>query len=102
MSQVVQMLLRPQMVSRDRLHKINGRFCVSNLNTRSSYRNKWGMFTGKLISLSLSERGSFDSIRTSVVRLAYPKSVMFFMQFILCHLFGLLLHAVLVNIYLLY
>ena len=49
------MLLRPQMVSRDRLHKINGRFCVSNLNTRSSYRNKWGMFTGKLISLSLSE-----------------------------------------------
>ena len=37
------------------------------------------------ISLGLSERGSFDSIRTSVVRLAYPKSGMFFMHWIYRH-----------------
>ena len=43
------------------------------------------MFTGKLISLSLSERGSFDSIKNSVVRLAYLKSVMVFMQFLCWH-----------------
>ena len=96
------MLLRPQMVSRDRLHKKHYRFWISQSYNRSSNWIKWASFTQAQTYKFASEHPSFDSIRTSNGKIRYTKSFIYFMQFILCHLFGLLLHAVLVNSYLLY
>ena len=86
MGQVIHTLLLPRDGTKDVLYKINEDFVYLILALAVLIESNEECSRANLrISLGLSERGSFDYIRTSVVRLAYPKSGMFFMHWIYRH-----------------
>ena len=85
MGQVIHTLLLPRDGTKDGLYKNHYRFWISQSYHSCSNKIKWASFTQAQTYKFASEHSSFDSIRTSSVKIRYTKSFIYFMQFLCWH-----------------